>query len=243
MKKTLLFVALLLASVPAFAQTARQDMEKFVSFYDAQRRAEGFRPDEHTSRDQRVAFLQQTVKRFCHPHLAMKRASPTRPISDEAVVWVRPSTPGRINPEYRLFWDFIRSGGSSAWQLTVDGGGEHLPVDQPLVNPLTLGELAEPIAGGKVPTVPGCTGPTPAPTPTPQPPAAKPYPGDAYFVEKVGIVLVADYAEAGQMLNAGSVVWISRTLWRYLNEGMSIEQSTSQSRKEWRGALGLPALP
>jgi len=75
--------------------------------------------------------------------------------------------------------------------------------------------------------------------PPPAAPAQKPYPGDAFFIEKLGADLAADYAEAKQAMNAGSVVWISRTLWRYLNEGMTIEQSTAQSRKEWRAALGL----
>ena len=78
--------------------------------------------------------------------------------------------------------------------------------------------------------------PTPTPTPTPQP---KPYPGDAYVVEHVGTLLVADYAEAGQTLNAGSVVWVSRAIWRYMNESLTIEQIGAQCRKEWRTALGL----
>ena len=82
---------------------------------------------------------------------------------------------------------------------------------------------------------------TDTPTPKPLPPVVKPsYPGDAFFVQKLGEVLAADYAEAGQSLNAGSVVWISRTIWRHVNEGMTMEQSTAQSRKEWRAALGLP---
>ena len=80
------------------------------------------------------------------------------------------------------------------------------------------------------------------PAPGSSAPAHKPYPGAAFVVEKLGADLAADYAEAKQSLNAGSVVWISRTLWRYVNEGMSIEQSTAQSRKEWRAALGLPPL-
>lgn len=82
-----------------------------------------------------------------------------------------------------------------------------------------------------------------APTPTPQPPAHKPYPGDAFFTDKIGAVLEADYAEAGQTLNAGTATWFARTIWRHVNEGMTIEQSTAQSRKEWRAALGLPPLP
>lgn len=80
-------------------------------------------------------------------------------------------------------------------------------------------------------------------TPTPVPPATKPYPGDAFFIEKLGQVLEWDYAEAGQRLNAGSSVWFSRTIWRHVHEGMSMDQSVAQSRKEWRAALGLPPLP
>jgi hypothetical protein len=76
--------------------------------------------------------------------------------------------------------------------------------------------------------------------PVPQPPVVKPYPGDRFFIEQIGQVLEWDYAEAGQRLNAGSAVWFSRTIWRHVNEGMSMEQSVAQSRKEWRAALGLP---
>jgi hypothetical protein len=72
------------------------------------------------------------------------------------------------------------------------------------------------------------------------PPQTKPYPGDEFFVANLGAILAADYAEAGQQLNAGSAVWFSRTIWRYVHEGMTIEQSTAQSRKEWRAILGLP---
>lgn len=85
--------------------------------------------------------------------------------------------------------------------------------------------------------------PPPLPAPLPLPVVHKPYPGDAYFTEKVGALIEADYLEAGQTLNAGSVVWISRTIWRYVNEGLSIEQSTTRTRKELRQALGLKPLP
>jgi hypothetical protein len=80
----------------------------------------------------------------------------------------------------------------------------------------------------------------PCGTSAPPPPTTKPYPGDQFFIEKIGQQLEWDYAEAGQTLNAGSSVWFSRTIWRHVNEGMTMEQSTAQSRKEWRAALGLP---
>jgi hypothetical protein len=79
-----------------------------------------------------------------------------------------------------------------------------------------------------------------APGYQPPVPVAKPYPGDQFFIEQIGQQLEWDYAEAGQRLNAGSSVWFARTIWRHVNEGMSMEQSTAQSRKEWRAALGLP---
>lgn len=233
--KKLLLALFLLASVPAYAQTAQEEIGRFVDFYEAELGRTGFAPDASSTRETRIAFLQQAVQRFCSPLLSMKRADSGRPISDEVVVFLK------TGAEYRTFADFLISGGSSAWRLSDHLEGK-LPISQPLVNPLTLGMLQE---ASFAPTVPGCSGPMPAPspTPTPQPPVTKPYPGDAYFIEHVGTVLVADYTEAEQTLNAGSVVWISRTIWRYVAEGMSIEQSTAQSRKEWRAALGLPALP
>lgn len=63
------------------------------------------------------------------------------------------------------------------------------------------------------------------------------YPGDEFFVKAVGEPLEADYAAAGQALNAGSVVWIARTIWRTVHEGMSIEESVAKSQAEWRAAL------
>ena len=99
-------------------------------------------------------------------------------------------------------------------------------------------------AGGWVKPEPvsGVPIPVPAPVPVPPPIAHKPYPGDAFFVE-LGKLLEADYVEAGQTFNAGVAVWFSRTIWRYVNEGVSIEQSTAQTRKELRQALGLAPLP
>lgn len=80
-------------------------------------------------------------------------------------------------------------------------------------------------------------------TPTPPAPVVQPYPGDGYFVEAIGVPLEADYALAGQRLNAGSTTWSARTIWRHVHEGMTMEQSVAQSRKEWRAALGLPPTP
>ncbi len=139
--------------------SAQSEVTRFVQFYASEVERTGVKPDASSTRESRIAFLQQTLKRFCSPLLAMKRASPSRPISDEAVVFVQ------AGGDYRLFADFIRNGGSDHWVLTDHVEG-YLPNEQPLVNPLTLDRLPEHTL---VPTVPGCTGPTPGPGPTPPP--------------------------------------------------------------------------
>jgi hypothetical protein len=226
-----------LLSIPAYAQTAQQEISRFVDFYGQELTRSGFRPDESSTRQTRIDFLQATLKKFCSPLLAMKRGDPGRPISDEVVVFLK------LGPEYRVFADFVVSGGSNAWRLShhIDGV---LPVAQPLVNPITLGTLPE---ASFAPLAAGCSSAPPVVTPDPPtcpvcpPIPPKPsYPGDQFFIEKIGQVLEWDYAEAGQRLNAGSSVWFSRTIWRHVNEGLSMDESTARSRKEWRAALGLP---
>jgi len=224
--------------------TDKATVQAFVAFYGAECQRTGFKPDHTTSRDQRVQFLSNTMKAYCSKDLVMKRASPSRPVSDEAVVLV---TAGN----YRLFWDFIVSGGSAAWSLQVNGDGEHLPTDQPLVNPLDLSTLTEPVA--VAPTVPGCTGPTPGPGPGPTPPPANtvpfhPYDGDTKWVP-VSQQMEADYKEAnGFGLDGGCGMWIARTIHDcYMGENaqtppLTLEASLKKHRAELRAALGLPPL-
>ena len=72
-----------------------------------------------------------------------------------------------------------------------------------------------------------------------KPPVKLPYPGDAFFVEHVGVPLDADYARAGQALNAGAATWFARTIWDIAEEGLTPEASVKKHRPEWRAALGL----
>jgi hypothetical protein len=232
------------------ALTASQEVDRFVQFYADTAKAAGWAPDETTSRDQRVQFLSETLKKYCSKVLVMKRASPTRPVSDEVVVSVLPGG------EYRLFRDFIVSGGSSAWRYAFTGPLEQLPTDQPLVSPLDLSTLSEPVAAA--PTVPGCTGPVPTPGPgpgpgpTPTPPANTvpfhPYDGDAKWVP-VSQQMEADYKEAnGVGLDGGCGMWIARTIHDcYMGENaqtppLTLEVSLKKHRAELRAALGLPPL-
>lgn len=145
--------------------SAQSEVDRFVDFYARRCTETGFRPDQTTSHDQQMRFLQDCLKRFCSSLLCMKRADPTRPISNEAIVFVGPGV------EYRLFIDFIIGAGGATPSLTKKLTG-YLPTAQPLVNPLTLEQLPE---GWLAPTIPGCTGPTPEPIPEPipEPPALK----------------------------------------------------------------------
>lgn len=228
-------VLLVLCAAPVFAQAAKEDVAQFVTFYGDQARAEGFAPDQHTTRADRVAFLAQTVSRFCSPYLAMKRGDPTRPISDEVVVSVWPGL------DYRRFWDFIRNSGASTWELLSPDDGEHLPLEQPLVNPLTLGKLNEPVQA--VPTVPGCTPPTSAPPPVVVPPAPvyPGYPQNEAVLDVAGGALLADFAEAGQEPNAAMFRFAFRVAYDWMVGNVpSLEASVAKHRREWRAILGLP---
>jgi hypothetical protein len=195
---------------------------QFVQFYDSEIGRTGVKPDHTSTRESRIAFLQAVLKRYCSPNWAMKRGDPGRPISDEVVVWVVPG------PDYRMFGDFIVSGGTAGWTLTDHLEGK-LPLEQPLVNPVTLERLPEQTLA---PTAPGCTGPTP---PAPSLPT---YPGDEVF-DQIGVALFADYARAGQPPNPGMGRWFGRTTFDYL-AGMPMEQSLAKHRAEWKAALGLP---
>lgn len=219
----------LLFAVPASAQTAQDTIGAFVDFYGAELTRTGFVPDASSTRETRILFLQETVKRYCSPLLSMKRADPGRPISDEVVVFLK------TGPEYRTFADFLISGGSSGWKLSKHLEGR-LPTVQPLVNPLTLGLLPE---ASFAPTVPGCQPPTPTPTPVP-PPSTPPYPGDPVF-DAVGVALFADYAEAGQSPNPEMGRWFGRTIYDWLAKVVpTLDASIAKHRAEWRAALGLP---
>jgi hypothetical protein len=117
----------------------KDDAERFVAFYRGRAQGLGFKPDETTSREQRVRFLADTLVAFGKPGIVMKRADAGRPISDEVIVFTAPTFPG----DHRRFWDFIKSGGTPGFQLRIDGPGEILPgptgsEQQLLVDPGTL---------------------------------------------------------------------------------------------------------
>jgi len=232
MKRTLIALLFLLASVPAFAQTAQDEIGRFVDFYGAELQRTGFLPDAGSTRETRIEFLQATVKRFCSPLLSMKRADPGRPISDEVVVFLK------TGPEYRVFADFLISGGSSGWKLSKHLEGK-LPIAQPLVNPLTLGQLQE---ASFAPTVPGCQPPTPGPTPVPPTSPVQPYPDEnawwgGYYEPEVAKL----YFEAGLPFpdNSAAFRWFTRVAYD-IRDGMTKEAAAAKHLKDLRKALGLP---
>lgn len=126
---------------PADGPGVQDNMIRFATFYRAQCAHQGWRPNQFTTREERVEFLRRAVLNFrsIFPHEVkfwMKRADANRPISDEVVVWLTPSD------DYRRFWDFLANGGSAAWSVKVTahdlGDGEILPAEQLIVDPLTL---------------------------------------------------------------------------------------------------------
>lgn len=85
------------------------------------------------------------------------------------------------------------------------------------------------------------------PIPEPEFPGYEELGGDALAREIIGVPLEADYKEANQALNDGSVVWTNRTvydaLYYYFVDGMepraAYEKSAAKRRPEWRKVLGL----
>jgi len=235
----LVFVLALGCANVAVAQTAQQEIERFVDFYGAELTRTGFAPDASSTRETRITFLQQTVKRFCSPLLSMKRADPGRPISDEVVVFLHfvDDQPG---PEHRTFADFLISGGSSGWKLSKHLEGK-LERAQPLVNPLTLGVLPE---GVLAPTAPGCSSPLPGPKPTPPPPPAPVYPGypsNEGILDATGAALFDDFAAAGQAPNPQMFRFAFRVAYDWLVGNVpTLEAAKAKHQKEWRALLGLP---
>jgi hypothetical protein len=82
----------------------------------------------------------------------------------------------------------------------------------------------------------------PVPVPKPPTPPAVSYPDDAYFIEHVGVPLEADYALAGQTLNAGASTWFARTIFDAVSGALTMDASVAKHRAEWRSSLGLPPL-
>lgn len=239
-RSSAILVACLLLPATIQAQTAQQEIGRFVDFYGDELSRTGFKPDHTSTRETRIAFLQATVKKFCSPLLSMKRADPGRPISDEVVVFLK------LGAEYRFFSDFLISGGSSAWRLSAHLEGA-LPIAQPLVNPLTLGVLPE---ASFAPLAPGCTSPTPTPTPTPPvcppqkpcppPPVVQPYPDENVFWLGYEQQVALIYFEAGKPFpdNSAAFRWFTRVAYD-IRDGMTKEAAAAKHLKALREALGL----
>jgi hypothetical protein len=92
--------------------------------------------------------------------------------------------------------------------------------------------------------VPG-PGPTPGPA-CPDPSRHKPVPyiGDPTW-DQFGVIITADFARAGQSLNAQAFRWAGRTLWDCTfgdetGKVLTLSESTTKHRKEWCDALGIP---
>lgn len=125
------------------------NMQRFADYYLGRCNRTGFRPDERSTRESRIQFLQSAILGYRAATgdrtFVMKRASETRPISDEVIVFVGTNQQPISVDDYRRFWDFLASGGSADWHVKTSSGelghGEILPSDQVLVDPLTLNSI------------------------------------------------------------------------------------------------------
>lgn len=127
---------------PADRPGVKDNAERFASFYFQRTRRTGFKPNERSTRDQRISFLQATILEYRDQtgdrSFVMKRASDTRPISDEVIVFVGTREAPISDVDYRRFWDIVRSAETADWFVHADGPGEILEAVQPLVDPVTL---------------------------------------------------------------------------------------------------------
>ena len=108
-------------------------------------------------------------------------------------------------------WDCIRGAGAAGYRFEADAIGV-LPADQHVYAP-DRPEQDVPVGVGS------------------------PYPGDEAF-DEIGMILWADYAEAGRVPDAQVGRWFGRTTYDYL-AGMTLDASIDRHRAEWRTALGL----
>lgn len=127
---------------PSDVPGVKDDAERVCSAYLQRTRLTGFKPNENSTRESRVAFLREVVLEWRSngggDHFVMKRASETRPISDEVIVFIGSATHPIDDKDYRRFWDIIKNAGTPAWEVNAAGHGEILHTDQPLVDPVTL---------------------------------------------------------------------------------------------------------
>lgn len=117
----------------------RDNMDRFANFYLQECGRRGWAPDASSTRETRVAFLQDCILLYRPKSgdstFVMKRAAADRPIGDDVVVFTVDG------PDYRRYWDFISGAGAGNWKVSVTGAGEILPSDQLLVDPVTLNSI------------------------------------------------------------------------------------------------------
>lgn len=65
--------------------------------------------------------------------------------------------------------------------------------------------------------------------------------GDAVW-DQFGLVIAADYARAGRVLDAQAFRWAGRTMHDDYMEGLTLEQSIAKHRVDWCAILGIPVI-
>jgi hypothetical protein len=121
------------------------NMCRFAAFYKARCARLGWWPNQPDDHENQMQFLRQTILEYRaatgDKSFVMKRASATRPVSNEVIVFMVDEHTG----DYRRYWDFIGDAGLRSFDIKDTpqklGHGAILPKDQPLVDPVTLNTI------------------------------------------------------------------------------------------------------
>lgn len=162
-------------------------------------------------------FVEQ-VRYELGPAYGFKRADPGRPISSESLA---------MATEFKLLaW---------AWENQHNGQVEQFPESEDITGQVFVEATPVNHLGGAPPVEP----------PAPSAPAAGPYWGDAVSRAAFGqliVLLLGDYARAGNPIDDGIGVWLGRTMYDVMTRGEAVATAVPRHRREWCAILGIPVI-
>ena len=188
------------------------NIEELVDMAEWIHNDEGYNLGASSTRDERNAFWMRVVGCAYWGHPVYNAVPDTQWHVKDGGGGRPQSDDVAVSMPSRESWDCIPGAGSDTYRFEADAIGV-LPADQHVYAP------------------------DPPDQDAPELEALPPYPGDAAF-DEIGMILWADYAEAGRVPDAQVGRWFGRTTYDYL-AGMTLDASIDKHRAEWRTALGL----
>ena len=188
------------------------NIEELVDMAEWIHNDEGYNLGASSTRDERNAFWMRVVGCAYWGHPVYNAVPDTQWHVKDAGGGRPMSDDVAASLPSRSAWDCIPGSGSDTYRFEADAIGV-LPADQHVYAP-DRPEQDVPVGVGS------------------------PYPGDEAF-DEIGMILWADYAEAGRVPDAQVGRWFGRTINDYLSAGMTLDASIDKHRAEWRTALGL----